>query len=64
MNKIGNLPWKLTFLWPRLAGGAAEGLERKGSECRCRIRLPAHRAKMNGLASLGQWSNDQEKKAA
>jgi fructose-bisphosphate aldolase class I len=24
----------------------------------------AHRAKMNGLASLGQWSNDKEKKAA
>jgi hypothetical protein len=32
------------LLWPRLAGGAAEGLERKGSECRCRTgRLRASR---------------------
>ncbi len=46
MNRIGGLPWRLTFSYGRaLAGGAAKGLGRKERECRgraTRFRPPRH----------------------
>ena len=66
MNKIGGLPWNAHLLLrPRAAGRAAEGMVGQGGERRRRASAPsAHRAKMNGLAALGQWKADLEKKAA
>ena len=66
MNKIGNLPWKLTFSYGRaLQARAAEGLVAASPRTSPpRQRAFAHRAHMNGLASLGQWKQDLEKKAA
>ncbi len=65
MNKIGNLPWALTFSYGRALqaapqkawGGKAENVAAGQSAF-------THRAKMNGLAALGQWKAELEKKAA
>ena len=66
MNKIGNLPWNLTFSYGRaLQARAAEGVVGQVRELSPPAqRAFAHRAHMNGLASLGQWKQDLEKKAA
>ena len=65
MNKIGHLPWQLTFSYGRaLQARAAEGLVGQERERRRRPARFAHRAAMNGLASKGQWKQDLEKKAA
>ena len=65
INRRGPLPWAVTFSYGRaLAGGAAEGLVRQGGECRGGAGGFRHRAKMNSLASLGQWSESLEKAAA
>jgi fructose-bisphosphate aldolase class I len=65
MNKIGNLPWKLTFSYGRaLQAAPQKAWSGKAANVAAAQAAFAHRAKMNGLASLGQWSNDQEKKAA
>ena len=52
------------LLRPRAAGRAAEGLGGKRRTSRPRSAPSAHRAKMNGLAALGKWKRDLEKKAA
>ena len=65
MNKIGNLPWALTFSYGRALqaapqkawGGKAENVAAGQSAF-------THRARMNGLAALGQWKADLEKKKA
>ena len=45
MNKIGDLPWKLTFSYGRaLAARAAEGLGRQGENVAAAQRAFAHRA--------------------
>ncbi len=62
MNKIGNLPWALTFSYGRALqaaalkawGGKTENLDKARA-------AHLHRAKMNGLAALGKWSKDLEK---
>jgi fructose-bisphosphate aldolase class I len=65
MNKIGNLPWKLTFSYGRaLQAAPQKAWSGKAANVTAAQAAFAHRAKMNGLASLGQWSNEQEKKAA
>jgi fructose-bisphosphate aldolase class I len=65
MNKIGNLPWKLTFSYGRALQAApqktwAGNLENVAAA----QRAFSHRAKMNGLATMGQWKTELEKKAA
>ncbi|HZP68624.1 MAG TPA: class I fructose-bisphosphate aldolase [Pseudolabrys sp.] len=65
MNKIGNLPWKLTFSYGRALQHAPQTTWRGKSEnVAAAQRAFSHRARMNGLAALGQWKADMEKKAA
>jgi len=64
MNRIGGFPWKMTFSY----GRALQAAPQKAWSGR-RENVPAaqqafaHRAKMNALASLGQWEGAQEKAA-
>jgi fructose-bisphosphate aldolase, class I len=65
MNKIGELPWKLTFSYGRaLQAAPQKAWSGKAENLAAAQRAFAHRAMMNGLASLGQWKQDLEKKAA
>jgi fructose-bisphosphate aldolase class I len=65
MNKIGNLPWRLTFSYGRALQHAPQTTWRGKSEnVAAAQRAFSHRAKMNGLAAMGQWKADLEKKAA
>ena len=65
MNKIGNLPWTLTFSYGRALQHAPQTTWKGKSEnVAAAQRAFGHRAKMNGLAALGQWKSDMEKKAA
>ena len=65
MNKIGNLPWALTFSYGRALQHAPQTTWRGKSEnVAAAQRAFSHRAKMNGLAALGQWKADMEKRAA
>lgn len=65
MNKIGNLPWKLTFSYGRaLQAAPQKAWSGKTENVSAAQRAFAHRAQMNGLASTGQWKSDLEKKAA
>jgi fructose-bisphosphate aldolase class I len=65
MNRIGNLPWKLTFSYGRALQHAPQTTWKGKSEnVAAAQRAFSHRAKMNSLATLGQWKSDLEKKAA
>jgi fructose-bisphosphate aldolase class I len=60
MNKLGPQPWALSFSYGRAIGRAAvEAWDGKTDESKGQTAL-AHRARMCGLASLGQWSSDLE----
>ena len=65
MNRIGNLPWALTFSYGRaLQHAPQKAWGGKSENVAAAQRAFSHRAKMNGLAALGQWKSDLEKKAA
>jgi fructose-bisphosphate aldolase class I len=65
MNKIGNLPWALTFSYGRaLQAAPQKAWSGKAENVAAGQRAFAHRAKMNSLAALGQWKADLEKNAA
>jgi fructose-bisphosphate aldolase class I len=65
MNKLGPLPWKLTFSYGRaLQAAPQKAWSGKSENVAAAQRAFAHRAKMNSLAALGQWKQDLEKKAA
>jgi fructose-bisphosphate aldolase class I len=65
MNRIGHLPWKLTFSYGRALQAAPQrAWSGKAENVAAGQRAFTHRARMNGLASLGQWAADLEKKAA
>ncbi|HVV62108.1 MAG TPA: class I fructose-bisphosphate aldolase [Pseudolabrys sp.] len=65
MNKIGNLPWRLTFSYGRaLQAAPQKAWSGKSENVAAAQRAFSHRAKMNGLATLGQWKSELEKKAA
>ncbi len=65
MNKFGNLPWALTFSYGRaLQAAPQKAWAGKSENVAAAQRAFTHRAKMNGLAALGQWKQDLEKKAA
>jgi fructose-bisphosphate aldolase class I len=65
MNKIGGLPWKLTFSYGRaLQAAPQKAWSGKAENVAAGQRAFLHRAMMNGLASLGQWKQDLERKAA
>jgi fructose-bisphosphate aldolase class I len=65
MNKIGGVPWHLTFSYGRALQHAPQ-VAWSGSPENVAAAQTAfsHRAEMNGLATLGEWSPDIEKKAA
>src|SRR5437660_6240121 len=66
MNKIGGgLPWQLTFSYGRaLQAAPQKAWSGKNENVAAAQRAFTHRARMNGLAALGQWKADLEKKAA
>ena len=65
MNKIGNLPWKLTFSYGRaLQAAPQKAWSGKSENVAAAQRAFSHRARMNGLAAKGEWKADLEKKAA
>ena len=65
MNRLGNLPWKLTFSYGRaLQAAPQKAWAGKSENVAAAQRAFAHRARMNGLAAMGQWKQDLEKKAA
>ncbi|HJW80188.1 MAG TPA: class I fructose-bisphosphate aldolase [Beijerinckiaceae bacterium] len=65
MNRIGGLPWKLTFSYGRaLQAAPQKAWGGRNENVAAAQRAFSHRAKMNGLAALGQWQNELEKKAA
>ena len=65
MNRIGSLPWTLTFSYGRaLQAAPQKAWSGKAENVAAGQRAFAHRARMNGLASIGEWAADLEKKAA
>ena len=65
MNHMGGFPWKLTFSYGRaLQAAAQKAWSGKADRVAAAQRAFFHRAKMNGLAGLGQWKTDLEKMAA
>src|SRR5512144_940632 len=56
MNKIGNLPWKLTFSYGRaLQAAPQKAWAGKAENVAAGQRAFSHRARMNALASKGEW---------
>jgi fructose-bisphosphate aldolase class I len=65
MNKIGGLPWNLTFSYGRaLQAAVQKAWSGKSENVAAAQRAFSHRARMNGLAAMGQWKADLERKAA
>jgi fructose-bisphosphate aldolase, class I len=65
MNRMGPLPWRLSFSYGRaLQHSPQKTWSGKPENVAAAQRAFNHRAMMNGLASLGQWKADLERKAA
>jgi fructose-bisphosphate aldolase, class I len=65
INKLGDLPWRVTFSYGRaLQAAPQKAWSGKAENVAAAQRAFSHRAKMNGLATLGQWKADLERKAA
>jgi fructose-bisphosphate aldolase, class I len=65
INSIGHLPWQVTFSYGRALQHAPQyAWSGKPENVTAAQRAFAHRGRMNGLASLGQWRPDMEKMAA
>ncbi|MDO8397577.1 MAG: class I fructose-bisphosphate aldolase [Bradyrhizobium sp.] len=69
MNRLGglngNLPWQLTFSYGRaLQAAPQKAWSGKAENVAAGQRAFTHRARMNSLASKGEWQADLEKKAA
>jgi fructose-bisphosphate aldolase, class I len=64
LNRIGG-PWRLTFSYGRaLQAAPQKAWSGKSENVAAAQRAFSHRARMNGLAVLGQWKADLERKAA
>jgi fructose-bisphosphate aldolase class I len=65
MNRIGGMPWPLTFSYSRALQSAALNAWRgQAANVAAAQRALHHRARMNSLAARGEWSPEAEKKAA
>ncbi|HUE63703.1 MAG TPA: class I fructose-bisphosphate aldolase [Rhizomicrobium sp.] len=65
MNRLGGLPWALTFSYGRALQAAPQKAWSGKAENVAKGQAAfAHRALMNSLAALGKWSEAEEKKAA
>jgi len=62
MNKLGDLPWPLSFSYGRALQAAC--LEKWAADPKGNVaeaqKILLHRARMNGLAAKGEWSEDLE----
>ena len=65
MNQIGGLPWPLTFSYGRALQNVAlrtwAGRRENFPQAQAAF---THRARMNSLAALGQWTSEQDRLAA
>jgi fructose-bisphosphate aldolase class I len=65
INKFGELPWRVAFSYGRALQAAPQKTwSGKADNTAAAQRAFNHRARMNGLATLGQWKADLERKAA
>jgi len=65
MNKMGPLPWRVTFSYGRALQHAPQtAWSGKSENTAAAQRAFTHRAMMNSLATAGQWKADLERKAA
>jgi len=65
INKMGPLPWQVSYSYGRaLQAAPLKAWSGKSENVVAAQRAFSHRAMMNGLASLGQWKADLERKAA
>jgi len=65
INKLGPLPWHVTFSYGRaLQAAPQKAWSGKAENVAAAQRAFGHRAAMNGLAAIGQWQADLERKAA
>jgi fructose-bisphosphate aldolase class I len=65
MNRIGNLPWRLTFSYGRaLQAAPQKAWLGKAENVAAGQRAFCHRARMNSLATKGEWKPDLEAKKA
>jgi fructose-bisphosphate aldolase, class I len=65
MNRIGGLPWRLTFSYGRaLQAAPQKAWSGRPENVAAGQRAFAHRAQMNSLATRGEWKADLERKAA
>lgn len=62
MNKLGDLPWPLSFSYGRALQAAALkewAADPKGNRASAQ-KILHHRARMNGLAAMGEWNEGDE----
>jgi fructose-bisphosphate aldolase class I len=65
MNRIGGLPWKLTFSYGRaLQAAPQQAWSGRAENTAAGQQAFTHRARMNSLASKGEWQADLERKQA
>ncbi|ANY81302.1 fructose-bisphosphate aldolase [Microvirga ossetica] len=65
MNRIGGAPWRLTFSYGRaLQAAPQKAWSGKPDNVAVARRAFSHRARMNGLASMGQWTKELEERVA
>ncbi len=65
MNRIGGLPWKLTFSYGRaLQSAPQKAWSGRGENVAAGQQAFTHRARMNSLATRGEWRSDLERKQA
>ncbi len=65
MNRIGGLPWPLTFSYGRaLQAAPQKAWSGKAENIAAGQRAFEHRARMNSLASQGKWTADLETRKA
>jgi fructose-bisphosphate aldolase class I len=65
ISRMGPLPWIVTFSYGRALQAAPQRIwSGKAENVTAAQGAFSHRAMMNGLAAVGQWSTDLERKAA
>jgi fructose-bisphosphate aldolase class I len=65
MHRLGGLPWQLTFSYGRaLQAAPQQAWSGKAENVAAGQQAFAHRARMNSLASKGEWNASQEQKKA
>jgi fructose-bisphosphate aldolase class I len=65
INRMGHLPWSVTFSYGRaLQAAPQKAWSGRSENVAAAQRAFNHRAAMNGLAARGEWKADLERKAA